>query len=343
MKPPSLKVLSILILWSIFISCSKNKLAVSFEEIPSGTEYELHSIFFVTQQIGFVTGGEKYKKGIVLKTINGGNSWSTIYSSIDYPLKAVSFINADTGVVVGGIKTILRTIDGGANWQSSEVLYSEEAFANTYLDFNSIYLAASNNGIIVGGDGYENGIILKTSNAGLSWLDITKQACPNCRYTSSKHKELLNYNLQSVSFSDANTGFIAGYGIILKTIDAGNNWFPQPAPTGGFFRSVFFENNTGFIAGYNGVILKTDDGLKWNKLKSGSTVFSKIKYLESICFVSNETGYVAGDGILLKTTDGGKSWLKNDKINYSLNSIFFTNVNTGYAVGKAGIILKLNE
>jgi len=46
-----------------------------------------------------------------------------------------------------------------------------------------------------------------------------------------------------------------------------------------------------------------------------------------------------GGGILVKTTDGGTTW-SNQKTEYELRSVCFTDVKTGYIVGMNGTILK---
>ena len=46
-------------------------------------------------------------------------------------------------------------------------------------------------------------------------------------------------------------------------------------------------------------------------------------------------------GTILKTTNGGATWTSQTSGTiYRLYSVYFTDVNTGYAVGDGGIILK---
>ena len=66
-----------------------------------------------------------------------------------------------------------------------------------------------------------------------------------------------NKHLESIFFTDNNTGYIVGEnGTILKTTD-GINWMSQPSGTGEKLKFVHFtETNTGYIAGENGTVLK---------------------------------------------------------------------------------------
>jgi len=55
-------------------------------------------------------------KGIILKTNNGGISWTTQTSGTMNCLISVYFTDANTGYAVGESGTILKTINGGINW-----------------------------------------------------------------------------------------------------------------------------------------------------------------------------------------------------------------------------------
>jgi photosystem II stability/assembly factor-like uncharacterized protein len=139
--------------------------------------------------------------------------------------------------------------------------------------------------------------------------------------------------LESVYFTDTNTGYIVGVdGIILKTINAGNNWSPQTSGTNERLNSVCFADaNTGYAVGWNGAIIKTiNGGTNWYTQTSGTTV-----RLNSVYFNDANTGYAVGyEGTILKTIDGGANWIaQTSGTTYWLWSVFFINANFGYAVG----------
>lgn len=63
--------------------------------------------------------------------------------------------------------------------------------------------------------------------------------------------------------------------------------------------------------------------------------------LNSVFFTDSLTGYAVGTNCILKTTDAGKKWSAIFKEpNNFLQSIFFADKNTGYATGISGVILK---
>ena len=75
----------------------------------------------------------------------------------------------------------------------------------------------------------------------------------------------------SIYFTNSNTGWAVGAGIILKTTDGGTNWNPQITGTSYQLYSVHFsDSNFGWAVGYDGnassgIILKTTDGgINWN-------------------------------------------------------------------------------
>jgi len=151
----------------------------------------------------------------------------------------------------------------------------------------------------------------------------------------------ITVDLESVYFTDANTGYLGGGGKILKTTDGGTTWTAQ---TIGYyaFRSIYFPCTTvGYAVTDGGGILKTtDSGTNWSYQTSGIT-----SPLRSVYFVNNDTGYVCGEGgVILKTTDGGINWTSQiSGVSNNLYSVYFTDNNTGYIVGFSSIILKTTD
>jgi photosystem II stability/assembly factor-like uncharacterized protein len=77
--------------------------------------------------------------------------------------------------------------------------------------------------------------------------------------------KFFNHPLHSISFPISGTSQI-GYcvgdsGTILKTTNAGENWYNQISPTSERLNKVYFvDQNFGFAVGDNGTILRTTDG-----------------------------------------------------------------------------------
>lgn len=104
----------------------------------------------------------------------------------------------------------------------------------------SVYFIDDNTGWTVG----SNGTILKTSNGGTNWVNLSY---------------LINVFLQGVRFVNQSTGWCVGdSGIIINTTNGGTNWYTQNSGTINELYSVFFINaDTGWVVGNNNTILKT--------------------------------------------------------------------------------------
>jgi photosystem II stability/assembly factor-like uncharacterized protein len=78
----------------------------------SGTTKALHGVHFLDALQGWSVGDT----GTILKTVNGGTTWSAQTSGSTQNLRAVYFIDSAIGYAVGFNGTILATINGGTTW-----------------------------------------------------------------------------------------------------------------------------------------------------------------------------------------------------------------------------------
>lgn len=136
--------------------------------------------------------------------------------------------------------------------------------------------------------------ILKTTNGGDSW-NI------NCIGTGVIFKQ--------VRFLNQNTGFVTG-SVMLKTTNAGLNWFPITIPTPN--EDIAILNQDTMWTAYSesltgGVYRTTNGGLNWDRqLSLGSQNPTHIYfYNKDIGFISNTTGTY-----LRKTTNSGVNWVQ---------------------------------
>ena len=155
----------------------------------------------------------------------------------------------------------------------------------------------------------------------------------------------INNEFHSIYFTNSNTGYVAGDGIILITTNAGINWMIQNPNTNQALSSIqFIDENTGYVAGgyYPASIIRktTNGGNNW--ISQTSVVPSAFW---DMFFTNANTGYVGGDwGHLLKTTNGGSLWyLQYTGTNEWLESIYFLNNDTGFIAGANGLILKTSN
>src|SRR4029077_11217469 len=120
-------------------------------------------------------------------------------------LQDFSFIDTNNGFAVGARGTILRTTDGGNNWELIAGATEDDLYGVSFID--------SNIGTVVG----NFGAILRTTDAGSHW---------------TIQREGISDVLFGVSFTDPNNGTAVGSdGLILRTTDGGTNWIPQTSGT----------------------------------------------------------------------------------------------------------------
>ncbi|MEO8210619.1 MAG: YCF48-related protein [bacterium] len=141
------------------------------------------------------------------------------------------------------------------------------------------------------------------------------------------------YNLNDVKFTNENTGITIGAnGVILRTVNGGDNWLPINSGTTKTLNSISLISNIAFIVGDSGIILKsTDLGISWLALNSGV-----IDNLNSTAFISADTGFVAGKkGKILKTLNSGLNWISSySDTSVQFYSISFLNKNFIWIIGQ---------
>ena len=252
----------------------------------------------------------------IIKTIDNGTTWDTVFYAADENFNDVIYIDSLTAYAVGdsaftGI--IAKTIDGGTTWTTA--LTSSANITSVSFPSSSYGYAAAYNGAIV-----------KTTNAGTTWNTLTTPVVNN---------------LKSVSFVNDSTGFISSDSIVLKTTDGGITWSTHQVLYGDFSSLSFPSDSIGYLMtssfGQANIYKTIDQGNSWNLIYSMDTA---MVYATSIFFVDDTTGYMCGEFVMYKTTDGGNTWtVQHSSLLYWPNffdtvmDVFILNDSTGFAVG----------
>jgi len=249
---------------------------------------------------------------------NSQTGWYQQKSNFDNSLLSISFLNSNTGIVVGAFGKILITRDGGLNWDSSKI--------STNISFLSVCILDSN---IVLVSGYDRKIY-KTTNFGESWY----------RITSVNN----GFDLNEIKFPDKSTGYIASsLGVILKSTNVGESWYTlqHPEPFAKNFYSLdFIDANTGYVVGHGGsssrspILKTTNGGVNWTRQESLTP-----SSLYSVKFINPDTGIICA-GEIIRTTNGGNNWLRLNSLTNSVTKLAYVNNQIIYAVGGNGTIIK---
>ncbi len=211
-----------------------------FDQNPQPTVNDLRAVAASDPSTVVAVG----RNGTILRTTDGGATWTPQSGGTTNNLLGVACPNADTGTAVGEFGTILRTNDGGNTWSAQS-----SGFPNGSLVAVSFVDARTGTAV-----GYYNlpifPIILRTTNGGETWM-------PQSGAFSGV--------LLGVSFVDANVGTTVGNvdtgQNVLRTTDGGATWRSQVAGASRTLNAVsFVDANTGTAVGDFGIIVRTIDG-----------------------------------------------------------------------------------
>ena len=300
-------------------SCQKEKIPVTFTQLPSITTNDVDDILFINDSLGFACGGSRYLKGDLLKTTDAGFTWKDQSTpEMTKELYHLQLLSADTGFCCGYDGKIFRTVNGGMNWEYFQTSY--------YLPIRSVFMLGLSQGFACGGSGFNHGYWLQSLTD--SWIVDTSDV-----------------EYRDVHFFNNQNGVMCGYGVILRTNDGGENWIYTNAKQDFFVAMSFPTNETGYAVGYTGSIWKTiDGGETWDRQRNSNILFTPQWYFNAIEFRDENTGYIAGEnGCLLQTTDGGNHW---DRINNSpyVDWLGISLVsNGGFLCGNDGAIYRFLE
>ncbi|MBY0426185.1 MAG: T9SS type A sorting domain-containing protein, partial [Cytophagales bacterium] len=262
------------------------------------TGVNLNNVRMVSPQVGWAVG----EKSTVLKTVDGGSTWSKQTARIADNLVDVLFLDENIGKALGEGGTFISTTNGGVNWDKAD-LGSAGWMAMAFV--NSL------TGWVVG----KNGKVSKTSDGVMFTPQVSNT----------------NSDLKGIYFLTDTQGWIVGdHGTLLSTTNAGQNWSLNPNPTTDNLKKVqFISPETGWIAGSDGIFMNTtNSGLTWTPI-----VLPLTGTITGIYHANESKGWVitsAGD--FIQTTDGWKNWtITNTGV--AMNGISFVGTTTGWISG----------
>ena len=249
--------------------------------------------------------------GKVLRTTNGGNNWEIIQAGDSYPLFCINVIDS-MHIAAAGY--------GGPDHPSAKNIYSSDG-GNTWIDGGDLQAFAINCISYINTDtGYismnEAGL-WKTTNRGQNWVILD----------SVYSNYMGEYEIQL--FNEENIGYDAGSGLrIYKAEGNLDSW--HKSIINDDLSDVYFTNEQkGFVIspGLNGNLYETTNGgINWQPAPGPSGY--------CLLFTDSLTGYIGStNSKIYKTTSGGAAWYQTNGIINPIAKIFFTNHQTGWAVG----------
>ena len=173
--------------------------------------------------------------GLILRSFDGGESWTTKNISNSWGFYCVEFPTESIGYTCGWNGRIYKTIDAGENWSSLP--------SGSSLTFRRMSIIDENLGFAAcGSDHASTNKIYKTTN-GNNWSLVTN-------FGSS-------FIIGGMHFFDENNGVVVGVSgnsaAIKRTSDGGENW--DDVLIGNYslvLEALHFEGNRGWAAGKSG-------------------------------------------------------------------------------------------
>jgi hypothetical protein len=180
----------------------------------------MSDIYFASADTGFALSTDY---GSILKTVDGGYTWSAIHPGFGFALYNIQFTDQLHGYITGYSGSLLITDDGGQSWVQKNI-NATKPLRGYYFVNNIVGYAASN-----------DSTLFKTTDGGNNWLEIPLETW---------------YAVRSISFLNADTGFVLkGEGEIFFTTDGGNTWSRQFANTETGIQIKITDKNTAYIIG----------------------------------------------------------------------------------------------
>jgi photosystem II stability/assembly factor-like uncharacterized protein len=328
---------------TLAIDCNGNAYIVNVEGTMTTTAvlYSLDLTTAAATQVGTNLGFDNatfFSQDMDFSPDDGSLYWSAYWSS-GFFSEGGSYriidVSNGTSTEIGTFGQY-ETITGlSVNGNCPAVVQNGWQWINTGYDFIlydvSFPAGQSNIGYAVGSSvTYEgDGIILKTTDAGMTWNQISSGTIPG---------------LEAVYFTSENVGYAAGWqDYFIKTTDGGITWNQINIDPGiWYFRDIeFTDANNGITSTADGTVYVTADaGNSWT-LASGLN-----QDIQDLCYADASTLYaVGGDEKISKSTDGGFSWseIYSGTFTGLLLGVYFTDANYGMVGGEDGKVLKTTD
>lgn len=329
----------IFFLWSLPLAAQS-----LWEAQQYGAIGTLTSLSILNSNTAFASGyhsGGTMIGGLLIKTINGGQTWETkIYDRPGILGHRVCVFSERNLVVMNEGGSFYRSSDLGENWiQTAKMPLTPSGGRIPEI----IFTDSLTYWLFIYDDSAPNPDVrhFVTTDAGRNWkeIDLSRVGDRPNYFVYDKNNFWIGYGTLlkrttngGASWTDLNTDLggpmffisplvgwksgsnFSGRTTLAKTTDGGLTWdsLPRPHPVlvntfaGGLW---FHDEMNGIIASGRGYIFVTSNGgVSWDSVYKASTEFTQV------CFADRRVGWAVGTkGVILKTTSGGISWVEEER------------------------------
>ena len=345
----------------------------SYQELPdlAPAQYvEIASLSFISETTGWASYSSIWstKRGSVLKTTDGGQSWEIaittmapyIYTVVAKDTQNIAFVASD--FIWSTNNKLYVSNNGGVSWEQFTIPSLSLAYDLAWVDdeifvlgrhssvmrfdtkdgqWESMHMAMAieditwinqQRGVVTTGNEFGDNKVLTSTDGGQNWL-------PDNTMPGGKQ----------VYFADENTGWFLKPGnaaSVFRTLDGGSAWQEFPIGSSKVIASLKVVNPDNIWAyGSDGGVYQSHDlGESWTPVPSNTSL-----YVQSIHFFDEDTGWMAGgfglnNGFIHKTTDGGQTWTAQTlPVNNHIREVHFTGISTGFLLSYEGNLFKTNN
>lgn len=266
----------------------------------------INDVSFVNDNTGWAVG----QGGTIIKTTDGGTTWSAQNSGITYNIVGVDFVDSNTGWAVGNLgeftSFVIKTTDGGANWAAQTL---PGTYSNAVLE--DVDFISSTQGVAVG-----NGKVYYTFNGGGTWSQVTSG--------SGAGQVNSNHYLLRVQMIDTSIGYAVGQsGVIYKTTTGGSAWNQQTSGVTSDLKGLYFRDaNNGVVVGSAGsagrVLKTTNGGTAWMANNNAAPTVTIAAPGSFGATTATATATVTGDVVSgVTVTNGGSGYTSAPTVTFS--------------------------
>ncbi|WP_431137581.1 YCF48-related protein [Psychroserpens mesophilus] len=251
--------------------------------IPGG--YYFRNIEFLNENIGFIGT----LNGTFFKTIDGGVNWTQVTNITPNPNAICGLDAVGTATIYGcgayfNPAHLIKSTDSGDTWSFIDM----SSYANALVE---VLFLDENTGF-AGGRNSNGGLILKTTDGGLTWTEI---------YNTNVSGEYV-WKLQTLEGNNnimfgAVSSVAPNNGKLIKSIDGGVNWLEFESVETEIQAVGFITENHGWMGGHTSGFQETlDGGQTWTDLNIGSN-------LNRIFIINATTAYASGTTVYKYTEE----------------------------------------
>ncbi len=324
--------------WMIAASCVAS---AQWTVQSSGTDASLRGISGVSRELAWASGA----KGTVLRTIDGGKTWTRLSvpgaEALDF--RDIEAFDGSTALMMsagpGEASQIYRTTDGGQHWR---LLYRNR---DAQGFFDAIAFRDRRNGLLVGDPVDGRLVVMRTTDGGKRWHRVGAvpmaeegegafAASGTCLIVRGRHAWI-------------GTGGVRG-ARVYRSEDSGRTWTVSSAPMrhdepgSGVFSIAFVDDLHGIAVGGDykkpserkgNVAVTSDGGRTWTTPRGSPYGYRSAVIARPGLAIS--TG-VTGTDI---SRDAGESW--TSAVGRGYHALSFAGAKTVFAVGDKGAIGRL--